>query len=114
MRLTAEDAEFAEKLLEKEKTGGLFPVISAFSASSAANAVLVVAGGRHHRPSRLHIPQQRRFGREVIERDLVYVPRQSKFLQRPTRAEKGYILAGPNGAGHFVKMIHNGIEYGLM
>jgi len=32
----------------------------------------------------------------------------------PTRAEKGYIHAGPNGAGHFVKMIHNGIEYGLM
>jgi len=32
----------------------------------------------------------------------------------PTRAEKGYILAGPNGAGHFVKMVHNGIEYGLM
>ena len=32
----------------------------------------------------------------------------------PSRAEKGYILAGPNGAGHFVKMIHNGIEYGLM
>ena len=32
----------------------------------------------------------------------------------PTRAEKGYILAGPNGAGHFVKMIHNGIEYGIM
>jgi 6-phosphogluconate dehydrogenase len=32
----------------------------------------------------------------------------------PTRAEKGYILAGPNGAGHFVKMIHNGIEYGVM
>jgi 6-phosphogluconate dehydrogenase len=32
----------------------------------------------------------------------------------PTRAEKGYIHAGPNGAGHFVKMIHNGIEYGIM
>ncbi|MEH3035046.1 MAG: decarboxylating 6-phosphogluconate dehydrogenase [Sphingomonas adhaesiva] len=31
-----------------------------------------------------------------------------------TRAEKGYIHAGPAGAGHFVKMIHNGIEYGLM
>ena len=30
------------------------------------------------------------------------------------RAEKGYIHAGPVGAGHFVKMIHNGIEYGLM
>ncbi len=30
------------------------------------------------------------------------------------RAEQGYIHCGPNGAGHFVKMIHNGIEYGLM
>jgi 6-phosphogluconate dehydrogenase len=30
------------------------------------------------------------------------------------RAEKGYIHAGPPGAGHFVKMVHNGIEYGLM
>jgi 6-phosphogluconate dehydrogenase len=29
-------------------------------------------------------------------------------------AENGYIHCGPNGAGHFVKMIHNGIEYGLM
>ncbi len=30
------------------------------------------------------------------------------------RAEQGYIHAGPPGAGHFVKMVHNGIEYGLM
>jgi len=30
------------------------------------------------------------------------------------RAEEGYIHAGPCGAGHFVKMVHNGIEYGLM
>ncbi|MBN8814573.1 MAG: decarboxylating 6-phosphogluconate dehydrogenase [Sphingomonas sp.] len=30
------------------------------------------------------------------------------------RAELGYIHAGPAGAGHFVKMVHNGIEYGLM
>src|SRR5262249_10358734 len=29
-------------------------------------------------------------------------------------AELGYIHAGPSGAGHFVKMIHNGIEYGMM
>jgi 6-phosphogluconate dehydrogenase len=29
-------------------------------------------------------------------------------------AEDGYLHCGPNGAGHFVKMIHNGIEYGLM
>ena len=31
-----------------------------------------------------------------------------------SQAKRGYIHAGPNGAGHFVKMIHNGIEYGLM
>jgi 6-phosphogluconate dehydrogenase len=29
-------------------------------------------------------------------------------------AERGYLHCGPNGAGHFVKMIHNGIEYGIM
>src|SRR5262245_57307575 len=29
-------------------------------------------------------------------------------------AEQGYLHCGPNGAGHFVKMIHNGIEYGIM
>jgi len=33
---------------------------------------------------------------------------------RDPRPAQGYIHAGPNGAGHFVKMIHNGIEYGLM
>jgi 6-phosphogluconate dehydrogenase len=33
---------------------------------------------------------------------------------RDARAEQGYIHAGSNGTGHFVKMIHNGIEYGMM
>jgi 6-phosphogluconate dehydrogenase len=33
---------------------------------------------------------------------------------RDPRAEQGYLHAGPSGAGHFVKMIHNGIEYGMM
>jgi 6-phosphogluconate dehydrogenase len=42
------------------------------------------------------------------------VPRTPKRDGRDPRAEQGYIHAGPNGAGHFVKMIHNGIEYGLM
>ncbi|HUN26128.1 MAG TPA: decarboxylating 6-phosphogluconate dehydrogenase [Steroidobacteraceae bacterium] len=31
-----------------------------------------------------------------------------------TTAEQGYLYCGPSGAGHFVKMVHNGIEYGLM
>ena len=33
---------------------------------------------------------------------------------QPSAAEQGYLHCGPNGAGHFVKMVHNGIEYGLM
>ncbi len=32
----------------------------------------------------------------------------------PGQAEQGYLHCGPVGAGHFVKMVHNGIEYGLM
>jgi 6-phosphogluconate dehydrogenase len=32
----------------------------------------------------------------------------------PSTAEQGYLHCGPSGAGHFVKMVHNGIEYGLM
>ncbi|WP_422012865.1 phosphogluconate dehydrogenase (NAD(+)-dependent, decarboxylating) [Reyranella sp.] len=33
---------------------------------------------------------------------------------RDPRVERGYLHCGPSGAGHFVKMVHNGIEYGLM
>ncbi len=32
----------------------------------------------------------------------------------PSTSEQGYLHCGPNGAGHFVKMVHNGIEYGIM
>jgi 6-phosphogluconate dehydrogenase len=35
-------------------------------------------------------------------------------LTRGSTAEDGYLHCGPSGAGHFVKMVHNGIEYGLM
>ncbi len=42
------------------------------------------------------------------------VPRTFMRDDRDPRAEHGYIHAGPHGAGHFVKMVHNGIEYGLM
>ena len=42
------------------------------------------------------------------------IPRTSGRESRDPRVEQGYIHAGPSGAGHFVKMIHNGIEYGLM
>jgi len=33
---------------------------------------------------------------------------------QPSASELGYLHCGPNGAGHFVKMVHNGIEYGIM
>ena len=43
------------------------------------------------------------------------IPRtKDRSASADTRAEHGYIHAGPAGSGHFVKMIHNGIEYGMM
>src|SRR5262249_25804336 len=48
-------------------------------------------------------------GRGTIERT---PPRAAK--NAPGTAEDGYLHCGPPGAGHFVKMVHNGIEYGLM
>ena len=41
-------------------------------------------------------------------------PRTEGRQGEPSTAEQGYLHCGPNGAGHFVKMVHNGIEYGLM
>src|SRR6266404_739024 len=43
--------------------------------------------------------------------DIPRTPGREKFAGT---AEQGYLYCGPSGAGHFVKMIHNGIEYGLM
>jgi len=42
------------------------------------------------------------------------IPRTPGRDKLDPRAEQGYIHAGPVGAGHFVKMVHNGIEYGMM
>jgi 6-phosphogluconate dehydrogenase len=42
------------------------------------------------------------------------IPRTPGREKLPGTAEDGYIHSGPSGAGHFVKMVHNGIEYGLM
>jgi len=41
-------------------------------------------------------------------------PRTPGRTGEPGREEQGYLHCGPNGAGHFVKMVHNGIEYGMM
>src|SRR3954447_5377995 len=43
--------------------------------------------------------------------DIARTPGREKL---PGTAEQGYLHCGPSGAGHFVKMIHNGIEYGVM
>jgi 6-phosphogluconate dehydrogenase len=42
------------------------------------------------------------------------IPRTKRPAGADPRAELGYVHTGPVGAGHFVKMVHNGIEYGLM
>jgi 6-phosphogluconate dehydrogenase len=42
------------------------------------------------------------------------IPRTPGRPQNKGTAENGYLHCGPNGAGHFVKMVHNGIEYGIM
>jgi 6-phosphogluconate dehydrogenase len=42
------------------------------------------------------------------------IPRTPGRERNAGTAEQGYLHCGPNGAGHFVKMVHNGIEYGLM
>ena len=42
------------------------------------------------------------------------IPRTPGREGRKGTAEQGYLHCGPSGAGHFVKMVHNGIEYGLM
>jgi 6-phosphogluconate dehydrogenase len=41
-------------------------------------------------------------------------PRTPGATGEPKQAECGYLHCGPNGGGHFVKMVHNGIEYGIM
>jgi 6-phosphogluconate dehydrogenase len=42
------------------------------------------------------------------------IPKTPHRESRDPRVENGYLYAGPAGSGHFVKMVHNGIEYGLM
>ena len=42
------------------------------------------------------------------------IPRTPGFEKLGGTAEQGYIHCGPSGSGHFVKMVHNGIEYGIM
>ena len=41
-------------------------------------------------------------------------PARPVYKGDPMPAEQGWLHCGPNGAGHFVKMVHNGIEYGMM
>ncbi len=51
---------------------------------------------------------------ETLAPGLAAAPRLPGREGRGGTAEQGYLHCGPSGAGHFVKMVHNGIEYGLM
>src|ERR1700720_3801272 len=46
--------------------------------------------------------------------DIPRTPERENFEDFEDTSEFGYLHCGPNGAGHFVKMVHNGIEYGIM
>jgi 6-phosphogluconate dehydrogenase len=50
----------------------------------------------------------------AIAPGLEAAPRTEGRSGPPSRAEQGFLHCGPAGAGHFVKMVHNGIEYGMM
>ena len=50
----------------------------------------------------------------AIAPGLEAAPRTAGRSGPPSRAEQGFLHCGPAGAGHFVKMVHNGIEYGMM
>ena len=70
----------------------------------------------------LHDDRRRDAGREASRSDLrdararasATSPRTPGREKLGGTAEQGYLHCGPNGAGHFVKMVHNGIEYGIM
>ena len=69
----------------------------------------------------LHDDRRRAGGREAPRSVFVSLaPGVGDIERTPGRdqaggtAEQGYLHCGPNGAGHFVKMVHNGIEYGIM
>jgi len=51
---------------------------------------------------------------EALAPGVAAAPRTPGREGQPSTAERGWLHCGPNGAGHFVKMVHNGIEYGLM
>jgi 6-phosphogluconate dehydrogenase len=51
---------------------------------------------------------------ETIAPGVECAPRTRGRTGEPSPAEQGYLHCGPPGAGHFVKMVHNGIEYGIM
>jgi 6-phosphogluconate dehydrogenase len=51
---------------------------------------------------------------EALAPGIASAPRSPTREGPPDSAEQGYYHCGPSGAGHFVKMVHNGIEYGLM
>jgi 6-phosphogluconate dehydrogenase len=51
---------------------------------------------------------------KVLAPGVASAPRTPGASGEASPAENGYLHCGPNGAGHFVKMVHNGIEYGVM
>ena len=97
-------------------------------AAALAGARAALRRRRHQRrrlgPGARLLPDDRRRGRRrcsaSIRSSRRWPPARARFPRRRHgrspggTAEQGYLHCGPAGAGHFVKMVHNGIEYGLM
>jgi 6-phosphogluconate dehydrogenase len=99
LRRAAELAEKGVHLVDVGTSGGVFGLERGFC---------LMVGGEPEIVDRL---------RPILESlapGVDAAPRTPGRTGEPTPAEHGYLHCGPNGAGHFVKMVHNGIEYGLM
>jgi 6-phosphogluconate dehydrogenase len=101
-----DDIERAKKLsqaglhyLDVGTSGGVFGLERGFC---------LMIGGEHEPVERLD-PIFR-----TIAPGVEAAPRTRGASAEPSAAERGYLHCGPPGAGHFVKMVHNGIEYGIM
>jgi 6-phosphogluconate dehydrogenase len=72
------------------------------------NGYCLMVGGSHNAVARLEPVF------EALAPGVAAATRPAGRTAAPPPAERGWLHCGPSGAGHFVKMVHNGIEYGLM
>jgi 6-phosphogluconate dehydrogenase len=106
-------AQLVEKLVEKPRAVWLMLPAGAITEKAVDELFALLA------PGDIIIDGGNSFYKDDIARAKKLAERNIRYVDCGTSGgvwglERGYIHAGPAGAGHFVKMVHNGIEYGLM